>query len=170
VKFLNKKHTQMNRIYWIPELPIGRLGMMARPRGNDWLEDEINDLKSKQVDVVVSLLESSEIHSLGLQQERNLCKKVNIEFLHFPIKDRQVPEDKSTFLEFINSVAKRINSSKTVVVHCRMGIGRTSITCACILKSQGFSVNGIFQHLSQIRTLEVPDTKEQKNWVVSLYT
>jgi hypothetical protein len=29
------------RIYWIDDLESGQLGIMPRPRGGDWLEDEI---------------------------------------------------------------------------------------------------------------------------------
>ena len=34
---------------------------MARPRGSDWLEDEINHLKNNEVGVLVSLLDRDEI-------------------------------------------------------------------------------------------------------------
>ena len=45
------------RIYWIDDFESGRLGIMPRPRGGDWLEDEIRSLKVSGVDAVVSLLE-----------------------------------------------------------------------------------------------------------------
>lgn len=30
----------MVKIYWVEQKKKGRLGMMARPRGGEWLEDE----------------------------------------------------------------------------------------------------------------------------------
>jgi len=42
---------------------------MARPRGNEWLEDEILSLKRQDVQVIVSLLERNEVYELGLEKE-----------------------------------------------------------------------------------------------------
>jgi hypothetical protein len=45
------------KIYWIRTFPSGaRLGIMARPRGNEWLEDEIRDLKKQNAAVLVSIV------------------------------------------------------------------------------------------------------------------
>ena len=41
-------------------------GIMPRPRGNDWLEDEIKQLRLNGVNTIISLLESEEILALGL--------------------------------------------------------------------------------------------------------
>ncbi len=55
------------KVYWVTELHLGRLGIMSRPRGGDWLEDEIRSLSQSQVDAVISLLEQSEIIELELE-------------------------------------------------------------------------------------------------------
>ena len=77
----------MIRIYWVPNLKSGTLGMMARPRGQDWLQDEIAYLKLHNVDVVVSLLERHETYELGLQKEAQYCHDSKVEFINFPIKE-----------------------------------------------------------------------------------
>jgi len=64
---------------------------MPRPRGGDWLEDEIGSLRAVGVDVVVSLLEPAEIIELDLQAEMRICEMRHIEYLSFPIPDRGVP-------------------------------------------------------------------------------
>ena len=43
-------------IYWIKAAGPGKLAVMPRPRGGDWLEDEIRGLKRFGVDILVSLL------------------------------------------------------------------------------------------------------------------
>ena len=55
------------KIYWLHTFEnAAKIGIMARPRGNDWLEDEIIHLKNQNVNVLVSLLERSEIEELNL--------------------------------------------------------------------------------------------------------
>lgn len=61
-------------IHWINDEKIGekKIGTMARPRGNDWLEDEIMSLKNRGINCLVSLLEKSEEWELGLQNEEQI--------------------------------------------------------------------------------------------------
>ncbi len=61
-------------VYWIEALAPGRLGVMPRPRGNDWLEDEVSSLVSEGVQFVVSLLTKDEVSELGLEREGALCR------------------------------------------------------------------------------------------------
>jgi hypothetical protein len=79
------------RIYWISGVEFGRLGIMARPRGGDWLEDEIRSLKMDSVDALVSLLEHEEVLELDIEREQALCEGDDISYLSFPIRDRDVP-------------------------------------------------------------------------------
>jgi hypothetical protein len=48
-------------IYWIAVDWPGRLGIAARPRGGDWLDDDVLEWKSAGVSLVVSLLVSDEV-------------------------------------------------------------------------------------------------------------
>jgi hypothetical protein len=65
-------------IYWLDDSPSGRIGIMPRPRGGDWLEDEIRALRDAGVDVIVSLLEKHEIEELDLQHEPVYCNANDI--------------------------------------------------------------------------------------------
>ena len=158
----------MNRIYWLPDQPKGRLGMMARPRGNDWLADEIQHLKMNKVCIVVSLLEKDEAYELGLQKEPLICLQSGIELISFPIPDRSTPEDKKSFINLARQLLEKLNTGQNITIHCRMGIGRTALLCAAILVLQGADPATVFEHLSAARTLKVPDTQEQKKWLQSL--
>jgi hypothetical protein len=55
-------------LYWI-NLDGVRLGIMPRPRGNDWLPDDLRILRQAGVDVIVSALTASEAEELGLSAE-----------------------------------------------------------------------------------------------------
>jgi protein-tyrosine phosphatase len=152
------------RIYWINQLPKGKLGMMPRPRGNDWLEDEIKKLKLLNVDCVVSLLEKNEIAELALINEETICKEQQIEFINFPIPDRGTPERRS-FKSLVSLLSKKLEETQNIVIHCRMGIGRTSMLCAALLINKNVQSKNEFKYLSQVRTLSVPDTRVQSQWI-----
>lgn len=159
-----------SNIYWINEDKIGekKIGTMARPRGNDWLEDEIKGLKSRETDYLVSLLEQSEAWELGLQDEKKLCSKWGIEFINFPIKDIHTPKNEGEFIRLTGELASYVNNGKKVVIHCRMGIGRSSILAAAVMIKLGYEATKIFEIIGKYRKLNVPDTEEQKNWLLSL--
>lgn len=80
------------------------LAIMPRPRGNDWLEDEILSYKNSGVDVVVSLLEQSEIYELEIEREEFFCNESEIIFLSFSIADRQTPESFEDILKLVKKL------------------------------------------------------------------
>ena len=55
-------------IHWIEAPAKGRLGIMARPRSGDWLNDEIAGWEAAGINTVVCLLEHDEVNELGLAQ------------------------------------------------------------------------------------------------------
>lgn len=153
------------KIYWLysPENKA-KLGIMARPRGEDWLEDEIKMLANQNINILVSLLEFHEIKELGLKEEENICKLFKIKYINYPIIDRGIPpKDKTELL--INQLTKYITQGQNIVIHCRMGIGRSSIIAALVLLKFGFKSEKVFNYISDIRGVRVPDTDEQIKWV-----
>jgi len=103
------------------------------------------------VDTVISLLKKYEETELEIEKEKTLCEKYDIEFISFPIQDRGVPENISDFIELITNINNRLSENKKVVVHCRMGIGRTSIVAASVLIKNGFDSGSVFDFLSKTR-------------------
>ena len=91
-------------LYWIAGLSQGRLAILPRPRGGDWLEDEIRAWRLEGLEVVVSVLTSGEITDLDLTQEASLCQANDLLFLSFPIVDRSVPPSRSAALEFVKEL------------------------------------------------------------------
>ena len=155
------------RIYWIKNNRPGAIGMMARPKGNDWLLDEVNYLKLIGVDTVVCLLENAELRELGLIQEEQYCLSAGMNFIHFPIPDRGVPESRIQFNLLISKLLKNLEADQRIVIHCRMGIGRTAVVVAAILIEMHAESEGVFDRISAVRTLDVPDTPKQKEWVLN---
>lgn len=98
-------------IYWIKPLPY-RLAIMPRPRGGEWLEDEIRSLRAQGIDVLVSLLTPDEIAELELEHEAPCCASAGIEFLSLPIEDRSVPPDPQAARELIERLAVDLRGGK----------------------------------------------------------
>ena len=154
------------KIYWLHNFEnSSRLGIMARPRGNEWLEEDIFSLRKQGVQIIVSLLDRNEIYELGLEKEPELCLKNGIEYMNFPIADRNVPKSYPEFHNFIGQLKEKLSAGRHMAIHCRMGIGRSTIIAGCLLIKPGYKTDDIIAHISKIRGMRVPDTDEQIAWL-----
>jgi len=68
-------------LHWVDGPWPGRLAIAARPRGGDWLEDEMADWHHSGVDTVLSLLSPDEEHTLGLDKEQNTVREQDMDFI-----------------------------------------------------------------------------------------
>lgn len=156
------------KVFWIDNFEKGLLGMTPKPNGGSALAKEIQTLKGQKVDCLICLIETSEMKELELLEEENLCKKAGIEFIHFPIKDFHLPEEK-TYFSLLEKIDERLQKNQKIVIHCRAGIGRTGTVAAGVLLKNKIHSEGVFEYLSEIRTCKVPDTNEQRNWVLNIF-
>lgn len=151
-------------IYWIDAVGPGRLGIMARPQGAAALPAEVRAWAVIDVHAVVTLLEPVEADALGLQDELVLCALCGIELLGFPVPDHGVPSDADAFLELAARLATLVKAGKTVVIHCRAGIGRSGLLAAAVLVRAGVPADEALDCLTRARGVVVPETLEQENW------
>jgi protein-tyrosine phosphatase len=151
-------------VFWVPS-DRGRLGVMPRPRGGDWLEDEVRALREQGVDVLASLLTTEEADELDLHTEAAACAAAGIRFVNHPVPDRGLPGSATAFRETAHSLAAELEKGATVVVHCRQGVGRASILAVAVLAAHGASVPEAFERVAAARGRPVPDTPEQRAWV-----
>jgi len=154
--------------YWIETGLPAKLAIMPRPRGGDWLDDEMRILKREGTDVLVSLLTPEEDIELALEHERAACSGHGIKFRSFPIPDRDIPESAEAFLKFIDTLHYDLLQERSIVAHCRAGIGRSSLLLAALLRREGLSTDDAFRRITQARRMLVPDTPEQLHWVENL--
>ena len=149
--------------FWI-DASGPRIATMSCPRGGGHLGGELHGLKRMGVDVMVSFLEPHEVVKLELEAAPSMSKAAGIEFLNFPIRDHSIPSSPVEAVQFAKRVA-RLLDTKSVVMHCYAGIGRSSLMAACVLIARGISVDEAFLRISIARGIIVPDTKEQLDWV-----
>jgi protein-tyrosine phosphatase len=156
-------HTQL---YDIPGTWSGRLAIMPRPRGGDWLDEEVRAWREQGIQLVVSALTKDEIEELQLGGERDLCEANGIEYMPFPIADRGVPSSLADMARLARLLERRLASGANIVFHCRQGIGRASLLAACVLAATGVEPRAAFERIHASRGCPVPDTREQTDWVV----
>src|SRR5215471_15107290 len=87
------------QLYPIQGILTGKVSIMARPRGGDWLFDEVKALRASGVDILVSLLTSAEVREFDLAEEAAFCRQQGSTYLSLAITDRLVPPfSKPTFV------------------------------------------------------------------------
>jgi protein-tyrosine phosphatase len=153
-------------LYWIPGPWPGRLAVAPRPRGGEWLVDEVGEWSRAGIDVVVSLLTPDEVAELDLMREQDICRVAGVEFLSFPVLDRNVPTPTKSASDLIATLSRHVAEGKTVLVHCRQGIGRSALIAASVLIAFGEDAENALKRISTARGCSVPETPEQKAWIM----
>ena len=144
------------KLHWVDGPWPGRLALAARPRGGDWLEDEISAWRSAGVDTVFSLLQPEEEVDLDIVPESAQAKAHGMRFMSFPIEDRQVPQSETELTKALEKLDSELASGRNVVLHCRQGIGRTGLVAACLLLTKGLDPDSAVRKLSAVAASPFP--------------
>jgi protein-tyrosine phosphatase len=153
-------------VYWISAAEPHRVAIVARPRGNDWLEDDLKRLSREGIGVLVSMLTPEESAELGLSEEGRFCDQCGISFFNLPTADRSVPNE-FEIGALLDSLVTQVQLGRGVGFHCRAGIGRSSVIGALVFGRLGWTPDAAFRAISDARGCRVPDTLEQQQWVQS---
>ena len=154
-------------MYEITPCPQGRLAIMPRPRGAQWLMGELMSLKKRGVTDVVSLVTPAEIIELRLEEEENICTGLLMDFYWYPIGDRALPTQ-PVFDELITALLLKLVQGGFIAIHCKAGIGRSAIVAAGLLCRFGMSAEAAIDLISQARGFDVPDTDQQLRFIYGL--
>jgi protein-tyrosine phosphatase len=152
-------------VFWINPGANGRLAIVPRPRGTEWLASDLSALRRDGIDILVSLLTKPEAAELGLSLEQSLCEQAGMEFRSFPVPDHSVPASHRALQELAEGLATERRHGKNIGAHCCAGIGRSSLLLAAVLCVEGISPEHAFRLISNGRGIAVPDTREQAEWI-----
>lgn len=130
------------RVDFVADLPGGgRLGMTFAPGKKDafgdvgWVRDLDLDLERLRghyrADVLVSLIEDHELSLLEIPTLVAAARDRGLSVVRFPIRDLSVPDDMPAFVALVGQVLAAYGTGRTVVAHCRGGLGRTGLVVAC---------------------------------------
>lgn len=153
------------KLHWVDGPWPGRLALSARPRGGEWLGDEVASWRRSGVNTVFSLLTSEEERDLALTNEAAESEAQGISFFSFPILDRQVPDSEIDLSKALERLDRELAAGRNVVLHCRQGIGRAGLVAACLLVLKGIDPETAVLQLSSARGTSVPETPEQRRWI-----
>jgi protein-tyrosine phosphatase len=154
-------------IYWVQDGQAPRVAIVARPRGGDWLRDDLGDVRNGGIDILVSFLLPYEAEELGLSNEAKLAADVGLQFVSFPILDRTVPDDLAGFRALIRQLAAEFRAGRRVGAHCRGCIGRSTVLIASLMIALGSDAETALAQIERARGFEVPDTPEQRVWILN---
>ncbi len=152
-------------LHWVNGPWLGKLALASRPRGGEWLDDEMASWRRDGIDMVLSLLTPEEEQALDLAAEAGAAQARGMGFISLPIPDRQVPDSEAGVTTVVEGAGSALSSGKNIAVHCRQGIGRTGLIAACLLISRGVDPEAAVARLSAARGVPVPETPEQRQWI-----
>ena len=155
-------------LFWIPGPWRGKLAVITRPRGGDWLEEEVSAWRRAGLNVVVSLLENDEAAQLELRNEGDVAKSKSVQFISFPIPDRGVPTSQRAALSLLGEIAAKLEEGKNVAIHCRQSVGRSGLVAAGLLVMSGVAVDRAIDAVSTARGQTIPETPMQLEWIKQL--
>ena len=154
-------------MYEIVPCPQGWLAIMPRPREGMWLKSELASLKIRGVTDLVSMLTPQEDIEVGLQNEAQFCAEVGLRFHRHPVTDRGIPQQPA-FNDFITTLLPVLKQNGFIAIHCRAGIGRSTVAAAALLCRLGVSAADAVTRITEARGFEVPDTYDQLDFIHTL--
>ena len=155
----------MKDAHYIPSSWRGNLAIVARPRGGDWLNDDIQQWKDAGFDIVVSALTASEESHFDLRNEAAAVRAHHMGFVSVPIEDRETPPRTSFVTAQLEQIENALRDGKSLAVHCRQGLGRAPLIVASLMVLAGMDADDAFQTISKARGVKVPETPAQIEWV-----
>jgi protein-tyrosine phosphatase len=157
-------------IWWVKTNTLGKLGLVPRPRGGDWLDDEVEAWKRAGVTTVVSMLTSEEEIELDLRGERAACLAAGLDFISVATPDRGTPDLTRELRALVTTLCSRLhNGTDNIVVHCRQSVGRATLMVALIMARFGGAPGAAITTIAMARGCDVPDTEEQRVWLTSVW-
>ena len=153
-------------IFWISRYPPPALAIVLCPQGGRRLRDDLLAIRHSGIQTLVSLLEEEEACSYDLAKEGQLAKQLDLQFLSHPLPDHSTPPDRGAFRAFVSGLADRLRAGEQIGVHCLGSIGRSTVTAACALIEFGWEPAAALAAIKSARGRPVPDTEEQRKWIL----
>ncbi len=159
------------RVDFLPSTVVmlpGRIGMTIAPgkkiRGiyGDWDRDLEKDLRRIRcvhgVSVLVCLVPPEELALLGISELPGMAQGLEFEVVQFPIQDVSVPDSIDRLRDLVVHILGAAAVGKTVVIHCRGGLGRSGLVAACCLVARGMDDRTAMDQVRATRegTIETP--------------
>lgn len=122
-------HTRVHHAFWVKLYEL-LAGEYPNTPGAKEAPPILRSLMDAEVDCFIDLTEEGELDPYSHFLEGQ-------EHLRFPIRDVSVPRSKAGMKAILNAIDSRLESGKSVYVHCWGGVGRTGTVAGCWLARHG---------------------------------
>lgn len=102
------------------------------------LTADLETILNNNVKVIVCLLEWSELDKLKMKNYPNRAQERNLIFYHFPMRGGSMSTFKESY-SITSCIISHLSQGDNVLVHCREGLCRSAIICACCLAHYSFN-------------------------------
>ena len=162
----------MFRAVDLPGRVPGRLLLHSMPGRFEAIEKVWHQLSSETVGAIVCLAETYEIRMKSSKYAEALeAGTVPCSVLPFEIREGGVPENRAGFWALANDVANRLESGKTVLIHCAGGVGRTAMLAISVLLALGEPIKEAESVVSRAGSMvETMPQIEMLSWCASQVT
>ena len=137
------------------------------------IELDLNHFKQyKGVEAIICLIDKRGLGNLDLSlyNYKEICRSLNIKFIHYPVRDFDAPKETPEEIDkkLISPVKELLTvENKTIVMHCRGGVGRSGLIAALILTKLGhFSdTESAIEYLRKIRNPQCVESGDQEEYI-----
>mmetsp|Transcript_2605 Transcript_2605/g.6225 ORF Transcript_2605/g.6225 Transcript_2605/m.6225 type:complete len:128 (-) Transcript_2605:63-446(-) len=123
--------------------------------------------------MVVCLLSLSELRHLGVKESLEpACKRAELDFIQYPIIEMKAPENFETACELVQRLSDIVRSGRSVVIHCRGGVGRAGMVGACLLLKEGLVQNAkdAIAYVRKKRCKSAVESRSQEQFIAKFAT
>lgn len=150
----------------------GRLSISMSPgkKDNRWnrnLADDLKVMKQNDIQVIVCLLEWTEMKALNIADYPKRAGDMGFLFYHLPIPDCEAPRQAEISV-LIPILIQHLSDGLNILVHCRGGLGRAGTVCACCLCHFGYDGDDAIDIVRRQRPGAI-QTKCQEQCILNYY-
>jgi len=155
----------------LPDEVPGRLYLHSMPGRHESWDEFLREARRVNLDLIVCLSSEGEIQSTSPAYYRARASgAIGLATKDFPIEDFGVPgaEEKGAFRGFVRELAEKLHAGKGVLIHCKMGIGRTGTVATCVLLELGLLTADALRAVE--RAGSNPEVKVQRRFIAEYST
>ncbi|MBO9397736.1 dual specificity protein phosphatase family protein [Shimia sp. R9_2] len=143
----------------------GQLALARQPGSTGKLAEDVRALADWGAERVLSLTETEEQQGLGAAALPQQLEAQGIAWMHFPIRDFDVPEahEAEAWGALQQEILNALGSGGRVLVHCRGGCGRSGMIVLRLMLACGEALEDALKRLRVVRRCAV-ETDAQMRW------
>jgi len=117
------------------------------------LLDDLLAIRAWGAVVVVTLLEETELHALGVRDLGRQVVALNMIWLHLPVRNMSLPDERfeKRWREVLPCLRKLLHEGQRMIIHCKEGVGRAGLVTVRLLMELGVPAVEAIRHVRKAR-------------------